>query len=524
MENWISLLRGLAGWRAALLAILGGVICTFSLPPYGLWPALIVGFGLGILLLDGIGLRHETARQRIWPAFRLGWCFAFGYFGASLYWIGEAFLVDAEIFAWLLPLALSAMPAGLGLFWGAAFALAALSWSPGPWRVWTFAAALAAAEWLRGNILTGFPWNAPAYGMDSLLVVLQAASVVGLFGLNLFVIAWVCSPMMLTGDRSSRRGVVVSAGLAAATLAAAILFGVWRTDDAPVASEISVRIVQPNVAQTDKWRPENRRWIYTRYLDMTASPAPGKPRARIVVWPESALPVYVDEVPNVRKEIARAAGPGSFTVLGALRRGPVTLDGTERQTFNSVLAIDDAANVAAVYDKQQLVPFGEYLPLANWLEPLGVRRLVVLPGGFGTGVGPQTVSLPAIPAFAPLICYEAIFPRYLISRDNRPSWLLNVTNDAWFGTSIGPHQHLSQARLRAIEEGLPFVRAANTGISAVIDPYGRMMNQLPLGQPGVIDAFLPQELPPTIFSKFGDWLFFAILGAILIGRTRTFFC
>lgn len=505
----------LRGWRRLLAALLAGMFAAAALPPLGFWPAIFASVPIIVWLLDGVHRQIENPKARIWPAFVAGWAFGFGYFGVSLYWVGEAFLVDADVFAWLLPFAVTAMPAGLGLFWGASTALAALMWFGNASRIFVFAASFALLEWLRGHVLTGLPWNAPGYAADPILPIAQSASLVGLYGLSFLIVLWAAAPVLLIGSgtiANSRASLLV----VFASLLIAFAFGAWRLGHSGMVQQTSVliRIVQPNVAQKDKWRPENRRWIYRRFLDMTGQKAAGR-KPDVVIWPESALPAFLDEQEGTRREISLAAG--ASVVLGSLRRGQNGV------IHNSVLVLGENGHVAGRYDKQKLVPFGEFLPLADVLEPLGLRKLVAMPMGFRAGLAPQTMHIGSLPSFAPLICYEAIFPRNLINRSDRPQWLLNVTNDAWFGRSAGPHQHLAQARMRAIEEGLPLVRAANTGISAIVDPLGRIMHSLALGKQGIIDANLPAPIPPTLYGRYGDWPLFILLGLAILGRVRIFF-
>ncbi|MDH3740938.1 MAG: apolipoprotein N-acyltransferase [Hyphomicrobiales bacterium] len=517
MSNLALKIGALRGWRRLLVALLAGALAAAALPPLGLWPALFVGIPVIIWLVDGTCNHIRTITDRMLPAFVSGWAFGFGYFGVSFYWIGEAFLVDADVFAWLLPFAVTAMPAGLGLFWGAATAVAAVLWSDSAGRIPVFAACFGLFEWLRGHVLTGLPWNAPGYAADAILPVAQTASLVGLYGLTFLVILWAAAPALFTGSQAivaSRTHLLVIATSVLAVLA----FGIWRLAPSGMAQQtgVKVRIVQPNIAQKDKWRPENRKWIYRRYLDMTGQKTPGH-KPDVVIWPESALPALLDEQEGTRRQIAQAAGSGTSVVLGSLRRSEAGA------MHNSVLVLGKEGRIAGRYDKQKLVPFGEYLPLADILEPLGLRKLVAMPAGFKVGDSPQTMHVEGLPSFAPLICYEAIFPRSLIDRNDRPKWLLNVTNDAWFGFSTGPYQHLAQARMRAIEEGLPLVRAANTGISAVVDPLGRVMHSLGLGRRGTIDAILPASIPPTPYGRYGDWMFFILIVLSVFGRVRTFF-
>ncbi|MGI9463989.1 MAG: apolipoprotein N-acyltransferase [Aestuariivirgaceae bacterium] len=528
MASLVLKIRALQGWRRLVMALFAGALAAAALPPLSLWPAVFVSLPVVIWMLDGVHAQSTSRRVRLFSAFVVGWAFAVGYFGVSLYWVGEAFLVDAELFAWLMPLAMTAMPAGLALFWGAAASLAMLFWSPGIGRILVFSASLAGLEWLRGHLFTGFPWNAPAYATDAILPVAQIASIVGMYGVSFLVLIWASAPAVLADAASARPARLVRhVGVLAIMLSALATFGygIWRLGHTEIAVQpgIQLRIVQPNIAQKDKWRPQNREWIYQRYLELSRRKSDNGPITH-VVWPESALPALIDEQGQVRRQIASAAGPGARTIMGSLRR-QATGAGNRGNSdlFNSVLVVEADGSISARYDKQKLVPFGEYLPLARLLEPLGLRKLVVLPSGFASGPGPVTISMPGTPPFAPLICYEAIFPRALISRQDRPDWLLNVTNDAWFGRSAGPYQHLAQARMRAIEEGLPLVRAANTGISAIIDPLGRINQALGLGQQGVIDTPLSAPLRQTIYATHGDTAFFWALIVIFMGRIRTVF-
>lgn len=513
-------IQALRGWRRPLVAVLAGGLAATALPPLAFWPTVFIAFPILALLLDGVSAGSDRLSSRMGTSFVIGWAFGFGYFGVSLYWIGQAFLVDAETFAWLMPFAVTAMPAGLGLFWGLAAMLAITVWSNGAGRVFILAASFAVLEWVRGHILTGFPWNAPAYAADAVLPIAQSASLIGLYGLCFLIVLWATAPVLLVQGFNTR-GRLASLIVIVVSVVSAAAFGVWRLEHSQAAFQpgIELRVLQPNIAQKDKWQPDNRRWIYRRYLEMTRSDETNQ-SLRLIIWPESALPALLDEQPDTRQQIATAAGDNSLIILGSLRRHPAKQDSA---ISNSVLVIGDEGKIAGRYDKQKLVPFGEYLPLANFFEPLGLRKLVALPSGFISGPGPSTIRVDGVPAFSPLICYEAIFPRDMISRTDRPDWLVNVTNDAWFGDSAGPYQHLAQARLRAIEEGLPLIRSANTGISAVIDPRGRILHHIELSQQGVIDAKLPVPARITIYALYGDWLFLIlILSAVLLPCTDFF--
>lgn len=511
VRRFASRLSALSGARRLFASAAGGAIAALSLPPAGLWPALIVGVGLLIWLLDGVAHEPRSLRRRMVSAALVGWSFGFGYFVTSLYWLGFAFLVDAERFALLMPLGVAALPAGLALFWAASAAGAICVWQPGPRRAVALAVALAAGEWLRGHVLSGFPWNAPGYAAGALDGLGQGAAFVGLYGMTLLVLLWAGLAAVLAGERLSGRA-LLGAVLVLATAPLALAAGHWRLATASTAmfEDVSLRIVQANIVQGDKWRPENQDEIVEAYLDL--STAGGLDGVTHLVWPESAVPMLIDEAPEPRERLVRNLPDDVTLLLGALRRELHDPVGTPSlRVYNSLFAVSGAGDILARYDKWRLVPFGEYLPLAALLEPLGLRQFVPLPLGFSAGSAPHTLTIDGTPAFAPLICYEVIFPRALIDRRDRPEWLLNVTNDGWFGNTAGPYQHLEQARFRAIEEGLALVRAANTGISAVIDPYGRILDRLPLGEAGRFDSPLPRPLPPTYYALWGDLPFLFLL-------------
>ncbi|MGE0212124.1 MAG: apolipoprotein N-acyltransferase [Parvibaculaceae bacterium] len=511
----------LTGFKRVAAGFGAGALASLALPPLDAWPTLLIGLAVLLWLLDGIA-RRETLKARLALAFLVGWSFGFGYFVVSLYWIGFAFLVEADVFAVLLPFGVAGLPAFLALYWGLAAAAAVPLWQPGLARVIALAAMLAAFDWLRGHLFTGFPWNAPGYAASALDGLAQIAAYVGTPALTLLVLLWAGAATVVVEtlfDRTrSNRSLIVTLAVVASAPAAWFL-GFTRLPDAPapMADGVSIRIVQANISQADKWKADRAEEVLATYERLSRTP--GAAGITHLVWPESALPMLVDERPPVRLRLAALLSPGAHLLMGALRR-EAGADPDAPKVFNSVLALDDSGEVAARYDKWRLVPFGEFLPLARYLEPLGLRKLVPLPGSFEAGEGPATLHLDSTPPFGPLICYEAIFPRSLVETEDRPQWLLNVTNDGWFGISAGPYQHLAQARFRAIEQGLPLVRAANTGISAVIDPYGRVLKSLPLGTEGVLDSPLPRPLAPTLYAQHGDIaLLVVLLGCVLIFGT-----
>jgi apolipoprotein N-acyltransferase len=515
----VSFVAGLSGARRLLAAAAAGATATLSLPPAGLWPALIAGLGVLIWLLDGVVRQRGTLKRRLTSAALVGWSFGFGYFVTSLYWVGFAFLVDAPTFAMFMPLGVAALPAGLALFWAAAAAVAIVLWQPGgPGRAVILAVALAAGEWLRGHLFSGFPWNAPGYAAGALDGLAQGSAFVGLYGMTLLVLLWAGLAAVLATETVNRR-TLLAVGIVLATAPLAWAAGHWRLATATSATfdDMTLRIVQANIPQADKWRAERRDEIVSAHLEL--STAGGLAGVTHLVWPESAVPMLIDEAPAARDRLVRMLPRHTTLLLGALRR---EVEGPVPRVYNSLFALSGSGEITARYDKWRLVPFGEYLPLETLLRPMGLRKLVPLPLGFSAGGAPRTVAIEGTPPFAPLVCYEAIFPRTLIDRDSRPDWMLNVTNDGWFGRTAGPYQHLEQARFRAIEEGLALVRAANTGISAVIDPYGRVLQRLQLGEAGRIDSLLPRPLPPTVYARWGDipFLLMLAIGGLLAVVSR----
>lgn len=515
------------GWRRLVAAWLAGAASVLALAPFHLAPLLWITFPVLVWLIDGIGEAAGSPARRpvrgLAMAAAIGWAFGFGYFLAGLYWVGRAFLVEADLFGWLMPFAVIALPAGLALFCALGAALAHLFWSAGFARIFALATGLTAAEWLRGHVFSGFPWNTLGQALAFADHPMQAAALVGLYGLTFLAVLIFAAPAALgTAATGTGRLPAWLAPLAAVALLPAIIgYGVWRlpADAIGEVAGVRLRLVQPDIPQDQKWRLENRNRIFADYLilsDQATSPeVSGVADVTHLIWPESALPFVLSERADALAAIAALLPDGKMLITGAVRRGPpeaAAPDGTPGQgAYNSIHAIDAEGRILATYDKAHLVPFGEYLPAQSLLERLGFEQLARQRGGFAAGPGRTTLRLPGLPPVSPLICYEIIFPDAAIDRADRPDWMLNLTNDAWFGDTTGPRQHLHQARLRAVEEGLPVVRAANTGISAVIDPYGRVVRSLALNERGVIDAGLPRPLPPTPYARFGRRALFALL-------------
>jgi apolipoprotein N-acyltransferase len=494
------------GWKRALLAFTAGATTALALPPLDLWPAPFLTFPLLVWLIDGCGAGPLGGML---AAAGIGWCFGFGYFLLGLYWIGHAFLVDARTFGWLLPFAVISLPAGLALFTAFGVALARLLWTAGTLRILALAAALTTAEWLRGHLLTGFPWNALGYMLATPLPIAQTASVIGLWGLTFIAVFVYASPAIIADDPAESRYRWAAPGLGILLIAAMAGFGVARLATTPTTfvDGVRLRIMQPNLQQDEKFRYSRKQQVMDRYVALSGrvslGGATGLDDVTHLIWPESAFPFFLSREPDALARIAMLLPQGAVLITGAVRAPEIAPTQAVTRAYNSIYVIDHTGSALSIYDKVHLVPFGEYLPFQDFLESHGLTALTKVRGGFLAGDRRRHLAVPGAPDAVPLLCYEVIFPGEIMPGE-RPGWMLNLTNDGWFGASPGPYQHLAQARLRAIEEGLPLVRAANTGISAIVDPLGRILRSLPLGVEDVLDSALPAALPPTPYARFGD--------------------
>ena len=492
----------LTGARRALFAALAGALSVLAFAPVHAWPVLFLTFGALVWLLDGCHAQHGSLGPRLKSAALVGFWFGFGYFLAGLYWIAEAFLVEPWRHGWLIPFVMTAMPGGMALFFAAAAALAMWLWLPGAGRVFALAIALGLAEYARGHVLTGLPWNLIGYGLLATLPLMQLAALLGVYALSLLAVLLFASPAALFAPSGSRlgggKGSAALAGLLVILLGLGYVWGERRLASAAHDSTgVRLRIVQANVDQAEKWRPENSVEIFNDYLELTK--AGGLDNIDIVIWPETAVPFLLADAPDALSAIGDALPQGTSLLVGSGRlveESDAPGEPIADRIYNSLLVVDDQGRVIGSYDKIHLVPFGEYLPFQSVLESLGIMQLTGVRGGFAVGKGPRLLAVPGAPPAGPLICYEIIFPDEVTDRAARPGWFINITNDAWFGSSAGPYQHFHQAQVRAIEQGLPVARAANTGISAVIDPYGRILAEIGLGEKGAIDADLPKVGPP----------------------------
>ena len=479
------------GWRRALAAFLAGALAVLGQAPFDFFAACFIAFPVLVLLLDGAaGEAGAGPLGRLKPAFATGWWFGFGYFLAGLWWIGGALLVEADSFAWALPLAVVGIPLGLAFFYGLAAAAARLMWSDGLGRIAATAFAFALAEWLRGLLFTGFPWNAVGYAAMPVPLMMQSVSVIGMNGMNALAVFVFAMPALLAGRRHLGLGIGLAVLLAAADLG----FGYVRLAAPlpPAPRHLDVRIVQPSVDLSEKWDASVRDRIFATMLALSSEPPQeGHDKPQLILWPETSVPFLFAERPQALTAIGDMLSDGQMLLAGAIREeGVASAAGGERY-YNSVVAIDDRGEIADAVDKVHMVPFGEYMPFEALLSALGIDQFVAGPMSLSPGAARHPLTLPGGFRAAVFICYEVIFPGLVGVDVASAELMVNVTNDAWFGDTPGPYQHFRQAQVRAAENGLPLLRAANNGISAVVDPRGRIVDALAIDARGVIDVRVP---------------------------------
>ena len=508
MERISHRLAALRGWRRLLAALAAGALSIAAFPPISAVPALLIAIPVLLWLLDGC---------RTWrAAFFTGWAFGAGYFGTGLYWMANAFYVDAEAFGVFAIPAVGSLSIAMGLFIALVCAFThAIPPTPEDdmsydradamaRRVVLFAALWTIVEWVRSWIFTGLPWNPLGLVWSEArtpfgLPMIQVTALIGTYGLSFLTVLFAAAPAPLGyAPRLRRAWLVAAAPICLMVMtggAGAVRLGLAHDQ---IVQGVKLRLVQANFSQADRSRPSLWMEQLEEHVRMSTQGRPAD--VTHVIWGEAAVAFFLNIQEDARRLAATAAPSGGMLITGADRG---LRDEAGRQSvFNSLYVIRSDAGVAATYDKTYLVPFGEYTPLRG-IVPF--NEITGMSGGFAAGDGLATLSVAGLPPFGPLICYEVIFSGNVIARAApRPAWLLNLTNDAWFGLSLGPHQHFAQARLRAVEEGLPLVRTANTGVSAVIDGYGRVLGALPLGTKGVLDLPLPQPAALTPFALLGN--------------------
>jgi apolipoprotein N-acyltransferase len=507
----------LHGWRRNALAFVCGICATLALPPFFLFPLLIPAFSGLFLLIHNARGSHR--------AFWDGWFWGWGFYMTGLYWFCIALLTDPEKFAWMIPFALFALTGVIAVYCAVACWLTVKLPAKGLSRVFIFSAVWLAVEFARGHVLSGFPWNLPGYSFAFSDASLQLASLFGAYGLSWLAVWLGALPAALMMDGGVHRKPAIKLLLASYMMVAAgIGWGAWRLSDADRIPEkdryvegVMLRIVQANISQHHKWDPKLQMHGLKEFVRLTH--APGIERVTHIVWPETAVPYVLKPNSPLTRFLREAIPPGKFLITGALR---MEGEGSDSRIFNSIDMLASDGKIVGAYDKHKLVPFGEFVPLRwllpkTWLTPVGDRD-------FSAGPGPQTLSWPGLPPVSPLICYEAIFPDLAVLREHPPQWLLNVTNDAWFGMSSGPYQHFIMARMRAVEQGLPLVRAANTGISAVIDANGKTVSKLDLETKNFLDSKLPKSLEnKTFYNQYADlfgYIIFCLALSLIIYQQR----
>lgn len=498
MERLAGKVILLWGWRRAMAAFLAGAFAALAQSPFDFLATCFVSFPVLVWLLDGAaGAPGESLSRRISRPFLIGWWFGFGYLVAGLWWIGNALLVEADLFAWALPLAILGLPALLAIFYGAATALARLLWSDGIGRIAALAFAIGLAEWLRTFLFTGFPWNAIGQAAMPIPLLMQSAGIVGMVGMNVLAVFVFSVPALL----ASHRGRSIGFGIAAIIAVLHVSYGALRLAQAEASPEtlIHVRLVQPSIDQSLKWDASVRDRIFQTYLDMSGQPpADGKPRPDLIVWPETSVPFILSRQPDALMALGHLVEEGQTLLAGAVR---VEGDSADARYYNSVVAINAEGETYDAVDKIRLVPFGEYLPFSDVLSRIGLRRLVESVSDFSPGAQRRGIEGAGGVTALPFICYEIIFPGIAGYGDASADLILNITNDAWFGDTPGPYQHFRQAQIRAVEAGRPLVRAANNGISGVVDGYGRIIDAFAVDAIGVLDVAVPRQRLTSPFAQ-----------------------
>lgn len=482
-------------WQQRGFVFLMGALSVLALAPFYIVPILLVTIPLFLICHD----ECKTDRSAFW----LGWWFGFGYFTFGLYWIANALLVDVASFWWVIPFAIMGLPFGLSFFWAIASLVLNKTNVTGTAKWLLFAVVFSVAEWLRGHILTGFPWNLIGYAWVDYTPILQATSLVGIYGLTLYTFLIGGSPYPLLSENKSKKPFLIM------FVITMVLVGWGSIRIANIATldvaDNAIRLVQPNIKQKEKWVAEKIPAHFEKLVSLSAQPSTKNISA--IIWPETATAFFdTFAIRQFEATILDLLNDGQHLITGVLDYGRG--DDGNMTAYNRLAIFDSQAQPIQTYDKHHLVPFGEYIPFAQYLpfDPIASNGLMFTPG-----IGMQTLWVDGLPRFSPLICYEAIFPSAVArAKPDAPSWLLNLTNDGWYGKSTGPYQHLAITQTRAVEEGMPLVRVANTGVSALINPAGKIIESIPLQTAGVIDVNLPTTVT-TLYARFGDLGFLMLL-------------
>lgn len=502
-----------------------GSISAAAFAPLYFFPFAIIAFS-GLFLI----LKNEQTKKE---SFLIGWFFGFGQFVFGIYWICISLFVDIERFFWLLPFALFGLPAYFAIYVGLATLatnFVSKKFKIDGWRkILILAIFWTIGESLRSTIFTGFSWNLIGYSFLFSLAISQIASVIGIYGLSLFAVVSYTYPALFfrIEDQKIKFGLEKNSKFFILFIAIVIV-SVWFFGSARLTSykeelhpNATFRLVQPSIKQEFKWNPQTKYESFLEHIKL--SRAEGFENVNYVIWSESAIPYAVSQSSfGLLSEIASAVPQNGFVISGGIKaefKNPNEIT----KIWNSIFIINDQAQIADSYDKVHLVPFGEYVPLSDYLP--FVSKITDGSVNFSEGTGSKTIQVGAsLPSFGPLVCYEGIFSSELIDRKNPPQFLLNLTNDAWFGNSSGPYQHFDMTRMRAIEYGVPLIRVANNGISGLINPIGKVTASMPLNHKGVIDVKLMKNLPETFYAKHQNQavilIGFLMLVAVIVGKLR----
>lgn len=505
----ISKILGLWGWKRFFFACFLGIVAALGYPPFGFIVGPFIAFPLLITILQAIEDEGAFAQ------FKYAWFFGLGYFTVGLYWITFSLGVDLYLFWWLIPFALFGIPAGLSCYLGVMALVLRVFAVKGVARCFAFAGLWGLAELAWGSGPLALPWNPLGLIWASVFEYIQVTSLIGIDGLTIITALLVATPSLFLARPLLRIDLVYCFSMLL-LLVLGEIYSLHRLSSTPTIAQAQptfIRVVQPNFPQTFSWDANMVRSEFFRALDLSLQNSQTRPD--IIIWPESSLPILMEENTAARERIAEILKDDAYFITGTTRRsrnGEV-----EQRYWNSLIVVNRQGDVVQVYDKHHLVPFGEFVPF-RWLIPSWITKITAGETDFSIGAGAETITIAPQPSFSPLICFEAIFSNEVVAKgDMRPLWLLNISNDAWFGQSSGPYQHLQIARIRAIEEGLPMVRATNSGISILFDAFGREIKRLSLNQAGVLDVELPPALKEvTVFVKYGTLLYLMLLSSTLV--------
>lgn len=475
-----------------LLAFLLGGVAVQALPPFYHWYVLFISFS-GLLWLI-------TTAQDKKQTFALGYWFGFAYFAFGLFWVNNALLVNPEKTGWLIPVTFMASGAFFGVFFGIPTLLTCLAKTKLA-KYFALAAWIVVFEWIRSWILTGFPWNLIGTSLSFNLNLIQLSSVIGTYGLSLLVILATSAPALYKNPLTLKH-IIIPLSVPVTIICLLYYYGTYRIADLTdvETSSVKIRLVQPNIPQSIKWSEDLREKHFQKYLNLSSSQPTDD--ISMIIWSETASPYPLDLDKNAASRASKILKENAYLTTGVIRYQNDYYGGWK--PYNSSLIINHNGNIEDFYDKSHLVPFGEYIPLRQWLPDI-IRPVTNIISNLEAGTGPKIIKLGSLPPFSIQICYEIIFPHQIINPAEKPEWLINLTNDGWYGISSGPYQHLVSTQMRAIEEGLTIVRSTGSGISAVINRYGKIIDDLGLNKEGLLDVSLPQKLTtPTIYNSFGN--------------------